>query len=769
MHIKKIKNKLSDSITHLLFKIKPGYILIPFLLITIFLSLFLPKLKFNYNIEGFFAANDPDVNFYHEYRDNFENENDFILVGIKNKSGILNKEFLVKVDSLTRDLKTFSRFKKVHSPTALREFIKTPLGGNTIPILHINEPQKYFNDWQRIISSKIYLNSFFSPDTHSVSILIKKEEHLPIAVNDSILLALNKTVSAFSFDEFHVAGRIQTQHYYIKRMNKEMILFSSLAFILFSISLVFIFRSIMYAFIPLSVVIISLLWIFGIMGYLNIEIDLMLTLLPTLIFIIGASGSIHLLTHFKREYISESNRIDALKKTVKETGIPSFMNAFTASVGFASLVVIPIVPIQRFGILSAIGILVTFFIGFIIIPIILKLVRIKPVPIVIQSFQQTDLTNKGIFGLVIKRKKFVLISYAALIFLGLIFTLRIQINNYFLDDLASSSTLKHDVSFFEENFSGIRPMEISISAKKSGISLLDLNSLKEIDTVEKYLQSQYHAGFIFSPITFIKTLNKGFHDGEDAYFRLPDSKDELSEILQFADKQKVWKRFMPVLTKDNLQARLTGRTTDEGSLVWLEKDKKLNNFLEKNTNLLNFKITGAAHLMDNANRNIAWNLTTGIFMSVLIDTLVIWLLVGSFRLALLSIIPNMIPLIVVSGLMGALGIPLKVATSMIFTIAYGISVDDTMHFLNHYRLGMKINSNKHWSVQHTVNKIAQPMMYTALVLISGFMIFSFSEFSSISILGLFTGISLLVALCTNLFLVPVLLLWGEKETLIDNN
>lgn len=755
-----LKNKLSDAVSHLLFKAKPGFILIPFLLITVLFALFIPKLKFNYNIEGFFSKNDPEVNFYQEYRERFENENDFILVGIKNNAGIFDKGFLIRVDSLTKTLKGFSRFKKVHSPTALREFIKTPLGGNTIPLLHIQEPEQYSSDWQRITASKIYLNSFFSPDTHAVSILIKKEEHLPVTVNDSILLSLNRTIASFSFDEFHLAGRIQTQHYYIKRMNKEMILFSSLAFVLFSISLVSIFRSIIYAVIPLSVVILSLVWIFGIMGYLNIEIDLMLTLLPTLIFIIGASGSIHLLTHFKREYNSESTRIVALKKAVKETGVPSFMNAFTASIGFASLIVIPIVPIQRFGILSAAGILITFFIGFIIIPMVLKLARLKPA--IPKKFHQVDSINISLFNVINKRRKIILISYSFLILFGLIFTFRVQINNYFLDDLSPSSTLKQDVDFFEINFSGIRPLEISITPKHPG-TLLDLNSLKEMEMVEKHLQTQYHAGFIFSPLTFIKILNKGFHDGEDDYFRLPDSKDELDEILQFADKQKVWKRFMPVLTKDKSQARLTGRTTDEGSMEWLDRNHKLNEFMEKNTHLLNFKITGAAHLMDNANRNIAWNLTTGIFMSVLIDTLVIWLLVGSFRLALLSIIPNMIPLLVVSGLMGITGISLKVATSMIFTIAYGISVDDTMHFLNHYRLGRKINNDKRWAVKHTVDRIARPMIYTALVLVSGFMIFSFSEFSSISILGVFTGVSLLVALCTNLFLVPVLLLWREKE------
>lgn len=756
-----LKHKISDAVSHLLFKAKSGFILIPFLFITVLWTLSLPNLKFNYNIEGFFAKNDPEVNFYQDYREKFENENDVILVGIRNNSGILNTNFLTKVDSLTKILKQFSRFKKVHSPTTLREFIKTPFGGNTIPLLHIREPEQYTSDWQRITTSKIYLNSFFSPDTRSVSILIKKEEHLSVAINDSILKALNNTISFFSFDEFHLAGRIQTQHYYINRMNKEMMLFSSLAFILFCVSLVFIFRSVVYAIIPLSVVIISLIWIFGIMGYLNIEIDLMLTLLPTLIFIIGASGSIHLLTHFRREFISKDIKGEALKKAVKETGVPGFMNAFTASVGFASLVVIPIAPIQRFGILSAAGILITFFIGFIIIPMVLKLTKIKPTPS--GSSGKNDSINKGIFDIINKRRKLVLIAYSLLILLGLTFTFRVQINNYFLDDLSSSSTLKQDVDFFEKNFSGIRPLEISIIPRHSGTFLLDMKSLKEIEAIEQYLQTEYKAGFIFSPLTFIKTLNKGFHDGEDAYFKLPDSKAELEEILEFADKQKVWKRFMPVFTKDKSQARLTGRTTDEGSLNWQNRNQKLNEFIEKNTHLLNFKITGAAHLMDNANRNIAWNLTTGIFMSILIDTLVIWLLVGSIRLALLSIIPNMIPLIVVSALMGLTGVPLKVATSMIFTIAYGISVDDTMHFLNHYRLGRKLNSNKLWAVQHTVNRIAKPMTYTALVLIAGFMIFSFSEFSSISILGIYTSISLLIALCTNLFLVPVLLLWREQK------
>jgi hypothetical protein len=183
----------------------------------------------------------------------------------------------------------------------------------------------------------------------------------------------------------------------------------------------------------------------------------------------------------------------------------------------------------------------------------------------------------------------------------------------------------------------------------------------------------------------------------------------------------------------------------------------LETFIIEHTHHLKLKLTGAAYLMDNANSHIAWNLAKGMILAVLIATLVIGLFTSSWKLALISLVPNTLPLLLVAGFMGATGIPLKVTTALIFTIAYGIAVDDTIHFLNSYRLNKKIFLDRNEALLQTIIKMWRPMLYTSLVLFSGFMIFTLSEFSSISTLGVLVSSSLVVALLADLLFLPALL------------
>lgn len=760
MVFEKIKHAIGQLLNFALFKVHPTFIFAILLLITIFLTSFLSSLKFNYDIESFFSSEDPEVEFYYKHKDAFENENDFVLVGIKNQGGIFQKDFLEKLESLSKELKKVQGVKKIFSPTNLYEAIKTPMGSIRIPLLHVDDPDKYESDRKRIYSAGNYTNSFFSPDMQSVSLLIKKDEELSRQANDSLLLALNTAITTFGFDEYHIAGRIRTQQYYVTEMQKQMVLFGALACILFLGSLFLIFKCIRYVLLSLGAVVLSQLWIFGIIGWLGISLDLMLTLLPTLIFVISTSGSIHLISRFRKEYTGEVAKHIAIRKSITETGLPNFLNAFTTAIGFASLVMIPVEPIQRFGLFTAIGILVSFFIGLLFIPTALKVMKIGPSKNVLPAHAE----RKGslLVQFVFKKQKLIAGTFAFIILLGIYFSFNVKINNHFLDDLSASSSLKTDLNFFEDNFSGIRPFEMNIQAN-SGNSILDYTSLKELDTVEKYLRNEYKVGFLFSPLGYIKSINKAIHGGSQDYYSLPDSQSNLDQVLKLADKQRLWKRFLPVITKNKNIGRITGRTSDEGSLVFKQRNEKLKVFLEENTKHLQFKVTGASQLMDNANSHIAWNLLKGIFLAIAVTTLLIGLFTQSWKLAALSLIPNLIPLLLVSGAMGAIGIPLKVATSLIFTIVYGIAVDDTIHFLNSYRLKSKLYPDSHEAVKQTISEMWRPMLFTSIVLFSGFMIFLLSEFSSISTLGLLISGSLIVALLTDLLLLPVLLIRSKKH------
>lgn len=750
----RLRGSLSRILNVILFDVHPAIIIAGIMLITLFWASFLPSLKFNYDIESFFSTEDPEVDFYYNHLETFENENDFLLIGIKNSDGIFQQNFLERIDALGHELKQISNIEKVYSPTSLYETIKGPLGGLRIPLVHVDEPDRYSSDKKRIYKSGLYVNSFFSPDSTSVSLMIKKKSGLSMQGDERLLYAVNSRISDFTFDEFHIAGRIHTQHYYMQTMKEQMALFGFLAFVLFISSLFMIFRCIKYVLLSLGAVVLSLIWIFGIIGWLGIPLDLMLTLLPALIFVISTSSSIHLISRFRKEYMVGFPKQFAIRKSIIETGMPNFLNAFTTTIGFVSLVMIPVIPIQRFGLLTGAGILISFFIGLLFVPTALKVMQIEPSRNKMTFHAKRK--SRFLIELVTNNPKLIAGAFSLIILLGIYFSFHVKINNHFLDDLSTTSSLKKDLRFFERNFSGIRPFEMNIQAKAYH-NILDLEALQEIELVENYLKADNYVGFVFSPLSFIKQMNKAIHGGKQQYYCLPSSQEELDEVLKLADKQGLWNRFLLVMSNDKETGRIAGRTLDEGSLSLKSKNEKLVTFLKNHTQYLQYKITGAAQLMDNANSNIARNLMKGILLAVAISTLIIGLLMRSLKLAAISLIPNLIPLLLVAGCMGVTGIPLKVATSLIFTIVYGIAVDDTIHFLNSYRLNSRLYSETNEAIKQTLSDMWRPMLFTSIVLFSGFMIFILSEFSSISNLGLLIGGSLVIALFTDLLLLPVLL------------
>jgi len=744
----KVVNKLAAE----LLKVHPIAVFLLMLLITVFGAAFLPHIKFNYNIERFFSSEDGEVLLYEEHKEIFENENNALLIGLKNHEGIFQHDFLSRVDSLSDNLKKVRWIKRVISPTNLKETIKTTLGPIQIPIIHLNDPDKIPSDKKRIYRSKIYTQSFFSQDTSAVSLLIKLDSGLTKAASDSLLTHVKNEVATLQFDDFHLAGRIHTQAYYIKQMQKQMGLFAGLASLLLIASLYLIFRNFFYVLIAAVSVLVALVWIFGIIAWQEIQIDLMLTMLPALVFIISISGIIHIISRFKNELLQAATKKAAIQKAFEHTVIPNFLNAFTTAIGFSSLVFIPIQPIQQFGLLVAAGIILSFLVNLLVVPFALMILPSSPN----KTVKSEIIHVPTFFEKSLKTSKPVFLVLTLLIITSLYFTSTVETKNHFLDDLNPNSTLKKDLDFFDKNFSGIRPFELNIQSK-NGQNLLSLPVLLQLDTLERYLATEYKVGFMLSPLTIIKTINKSLKGGNQAYYKLPSTQDELDQIVSLANKRRLWNRFTPLVNGDFTMARLSGRTADEGSLIFRKRNQELNHFLSNHASLLHASITGAAHLMDNANQNIAMNLLSGILLAVLIATLIIGLFTGSLNLAMLSLIPNLLPLLLISGFMGFTGIPLKVSSALVFTIVYGIAVDDTIHFLNSYHINKKTYNNRQDAIAATITAMWKPMMYTSIVLASGFMIFTLSEFPSISLLGYLVSASMVVALFADLVILPLLL------------
>ncbi|MBL4755726.1 MAG: MMPL family transporter [Flavobacteriales bacterium] len=335
----------------------------------------------------------------------------------------------------------------------------------------------------------------------------------------------------------------------------------------------------------------------------------------------------------------------------------------------------------------------------------------------------------------------------------------IKINNHFLDDIAQESPLKKDLLYFENNFSGIRPFEMGIDLVDSNNSIFQRDVLIEMEIVERYLQDEYGVGALVSPLTIVKSANRAIHGGRNRFYTLPDSEKGLAEVMKLLKKNKKLREYK-MLVNEN-RARISGKMKDLGSLEVAERNLSLATYLAENTALATFHITGAAQLMDNSNANIALNLTRGLGIALAFTAVILGLLFSSLRIALLSLIPNAFPLILIGGMMGWFGVDLKVATALIFPIAFGIAVDDTIHLLSRLRIELEYGASWEEAIRNSILKTGKAILITTLILSSGFGVFMFSEFQSTYYIGLLVGMALIFAVLADLFLLPILL--GTKK------
>lgn len=735
------------------------------LLASIFFATQLNKLSFNYNIESFFSNEDPEVAVYEEFKTLFGNENNALLIGIDNKNGVFKQPFLARIDSLSKVLGELSEIRRVLSPTSLKEYMIAPIIGMVpIPLIHIDQPERYISDSTKIYSSGIYTGSIFSKTKPCITVGLEIIEELDHAQNEKLLSKINMILSLpfFELGQYHLAGRIQTQHYYIKTMKKEMLLFSLMALLLFCISLWVTFKNYRYVIIPLTVVFISLIWIFGIMSLLSIQVDLMLTIMPTLIFVLSTSVAIHFLSKFKKSYLTSGEKENSIKAAFIDTTIPNALISITTAAGLGSLYFIPVDSIQKFGLLSSASVLISLAMGLIFIPHLINLFSISS-----SSVNHRDglpeLSRIIISILFSKAKRFVVPIYIMIILIGVIGVSMIKINNNFLDDLNNKSVLKKDLVFFENEFSGVRPFELLVRNKADSGTMLNHENIKALDTLEQYVETNYQLGMIQSPVLLMKMLNKAVHGGNHDYFNIPQESDEYNALLKKANRYHIFERSNGLLTKDKQTARISGRLADYGSAHYSDKNKQFNEFANANDEPLEVRLTGVAYLIDKANGDITRHFMAGLALVIIVVALVITFYSNSIPISLLALVVNIIPLLIAGAVMGFIGFPLKISTALIFTIVLGIATDDTIHFLHHY-LSMRKKYPSQTAVKLSLKEMLSPILSTTLVLFSGFMIFTLSSFEGIQVLGWLTSISLIVAMLTDLLLLPILLLWVAKYT-----
>lgn len=521
------------------------------------------------------------------------------------------------------------------------------------------------------------------------------------------------------------------------------------------------FRSIRATFISMIVVLFGVAWALGTLGLLGYEITVLTALIPPLIIVIGIPNCIFLINKYQQEVAKHGNQIRSLQQVIVKIGNATLMTNLTTASGFATFILTNSKLLKEFGIVASINVIGIFVLSLLIIPIAYSFM---PLP---NKKHLNHLNNKSIDGFVKwmegkvrhKRINTYIISLIALV-ASIIGIYTINISGSILEDMPKKQSFFKDILFFDQEFDGIVPLEILIDTKRKD-AVLKLSTLKRMERLNKSIEDIPELSPATSVTNAIKYAKQAYYNGNPNYYALPTAQENRF-ILSYFDRSGNDENVLNNYVDETGQyARLTTFMTDIDTDRMEEIEQELKREIAKifPEERYNVKLTGKALLFLKGTKYLIKNLVLSLVLAIFLIALFMAYLFRSFKMIIISLIPNLLPLIITAGMMGFLGIPLKPSTILVFSIAFGISVDDTIHFLAKYRQEL-IDSK--WKIQRSVyaalKETGVSMFYTSIVLFFGFSVFMSSEFGGTVALGGLISMTLLFAMLANLILLPSLLI-----------
>ncbi len=710
------------------------------------------QLTFNYDFESFFPKGDPDLEYYMKHREKFGKDNTFLLVSAKNEPSIYDPNFLKKYDHLAKTIRQLEHVNEVITLTELKNELITPTGVYGVPFIHIDQPEKYSMDSSLIANYPEIVDNLISRDAQHLSMMLWVDSIDTKEKNDLLIGSIDSLLHVSGLDT-HFSGRFKAEHVYVNRMQVELGFFIMCSMVLIVLFLYMTYRSFLGIIIPLFVIMLSVIWSLGTMAIFHKPIDIMTVLLPTIMFIVGMSDVIHIISKYVEELRAGKSKDEAIKTTVKEIGMATFFTSLTTAVGFFTLYSTGIKPVQEFGLFTGIGVFFAFIITLSLLPLILK--KFPTDKLLAQQGTSWEPWLKQLFIWVLKNKKSISFTTLVLLIVAGVGISTIKIDVKLIDELNEGDPLKDDFIFFEENFSGVRQFDLSIKVKDSTENLIAYETLLELEDLHHYLEDSVGVKSSISPYTIVCAINRSMNGGNPDYYQLP-SKQELKRQQRILKKAAKSDKLAFYITEDLKEGRLFGRMGDIGSDLI---KKRLDNFVSYKNNYkhLELKATGSALLIDKSNYNLSTNMLQGLAIAFIIVAIIMGFLYKSIRVIIISFIPNIIPLVFIAGLLGFTGIGLKISTAIIFTIAFGIAVDDTIHFMSKLKIELEKGKSKLYALKRTFISTGKAIIQTSFVLSGGFMMLIFSNFNGTFYTGLLVSITLVIAVIADLLLIPILI------------
>ena len=735
-------------------------------------------MQFTFTEANLLPDSHPENILYKNFTDTFGEEGNVIVIALQD-SLFFTPEKRKAWRSLNNSIQKFSEIDLVLSTDNLQELIKDQKNEKFIlqqvPLAQATDSAALLKFREKLfLELPFYNNLIFDSETNTIRSVIYMD---PEIVNTAkrkdfifekfipLIASFEKTTSS----DVHVSGMPYIRTLNAQNIVDEIGLFVLGATLITSLIFFLFFRSFRATFISLFVVAIGVMWAFGILGWLGYEITVLTALIPPLIIVIGVPNCIFLINKYQQEIAKHKNQAKSLQRVIIKVGNATLMTNLTTASGFATFILTNSKILKEFGVVASINIIAIFALSLLIIPISYSLM---PIP---KKKHLKHLQNKSIDFFVSwmenkVRKKRVNVYIVSLIGLivGITGIYQIKISGSLIEDMPKSADFFQDIRFFDQSFNGIVPVEIWIDSKREN-GIVKPATLQRMNRLQQTIEEIPELAPPFSVVNAVKFAKQAYYNGNPNYYALPTSQEN-SFIYPYLNNAKGTNQLITGYVDSTGQY---GRITTYMKDIETERMERIETDLrEAMTKIFpeqryGAEMTGKALLFLKGTKYLINNLILSLSLAILLIALFMAFLFRSFKMIIISLIPNLLPLIITAGVMGFTGIPLKPSTILVFSIAFGISVDDTIHFLAKYRQelisnGWKINK----AVFAALRETGISMFYTSIVLFFGFSVFLSSNFGGTQALGGLVAVTLLMAMLANLVLLPSLLI--SLEDTISN-
>jgi predicted RND superfamily exporter protein len=725
-----------------------------------FLSLSLKNLAFEGSYRIWFDKDSNIIKSYDKFREDFSGDDTFI-IAFEDKNGIFNKKALQTIIDLTQEFEDINEVEDVNSLS------NYPYMSGDNDQFRINDFIEDFDNLKNkktlAIKDNLILNQLINKDATISAIAVKLSEQVGSneAINIKVQKQIVKITNRYSKKtgyKFYVTGAPSITASLVLISQADAMVLMPLAVVVVVLILYIIFRNFLGILIPSIVIVFSFITVLSIQMILGYKLNNFTVNIPPFVSAISIATSMHLYLSWIYYKLKDYNNKDAIIKALETNIIPIALTSFTTAVGFATLGLSEIEPISTLGIAITSAAFLAFVLSVVLVPAILLSVKsdykVTPIRVI-------NLFNVDGYGKFIKKNDKKIVMIFMIFSIVLIYGLKdTKIDSNSIKYFSNDSMVRSGANFVQKNLTGATIYEIIVdSTKKDGIK--DPKFLSKIDLFEKQLKQNFpNVRFTTSIKDILKRMQKVLNPNTNE--KIPQTKNLIAQYLLLYDMNLP----MGKTTNDKIDSNYQKiRISINSNIQDTSKDLKMinwiNNWWKQNSDYKS-EVQGQATIFAYMQSSVIDILIVSIGVTLMIVVLLMWFVLKSLKLTLLFLIPNIMPLVLVSGVMGYLKITIDIGVAISAAVILGIAVDDSIHFFGKYLKAIK-TMNFEKSIDYVIHHSANAMILTTLILSLTFSIFATSSFIPNINFAIVTIVALNIALLLDLVLLPSLLSIFDKN------